>query len=237
MTFLLFSFLQRHFLDIDPNRKIVVAYVTLSFSDRSKMINMTSLKVHPDFDPNSISMEGDIAIIELASSFTPGSNAQVVEIANASATAGSKVDITGWGGIPGTTVENLQIVKDLVVVDRKECAKIWAQGGITVTKSMMCTNVVNGMPCIFDNGGPVVQSGKLVGMVGNIILCHTPEDVENTIPRIYIDVAHYRDWIKANGARSAHFAVILLVPPHFCCCGSHCFVNLFCLCDDFPSSL
>lgn len=58
--------------------------------------------------------------------------------------------------------------------------------------------------CQGDSGGPFVCNGQLAGIVSHGAGCG-----EAAYPGVYADVAHYREWIRKNGANRAFGGISL----------------------------
>nr|ABU50819.1 Ale o 9 allergen [Aleuroglyphus ovatus] len=169
-----------------------VRYNTL---DRTSGPTLAVAKVnrHPSYSSNTI--DYDIATFSLASPFSPGTNAAVVELAKSRPADDSAVQVTGWGRLSsgGTLPTKLQKADTLKVVSKAECQKRWGSTN-TITDRMLCAHSTTQSACNGDSGGPLTQNNVLVGVVswGSSSCLHA------TYPNVYASVADLADWIAAN---------------------------------------
>lgn len=87
-------------------------------------------------------------------------------------------------------MEDLQIAH-LTVVDNGQCAQMYVESGIHITKKMLCARV-NPITttCGPDAGGPFVVEGVLVGIVAVSKECGNP-----LYPAVFTDIASMNGWI------------------------------------------
>ena len=148
---------------------------------------------HPSYSSNTI--DYDVAILQLSSAFTPGTNAAVISLASSAPATGSGVIVTGWGRLSGggSLPTQLQKADQLKIVSKSDCQSRWGSVN-SITDRMICAHSTRQSACDGDSGGPITQNGVLVGVVswGSSSCLHA------TYPNVYANVANLRTWITNN---------------------------------------
>ena len=99
---------------------------------------MTRISRHPSYSSSTI--DNDVAVLTLASSFTPGTNAAVVSLASSEPASGAAAIVSGWGRTSGAgPVPQNMLQATVNIVDRPTCQS--AYGFINnITPNMLCAN-------------------------------------------------------------------------------------------------
>ncbi|XP_075972573.1 trypsin-1-like [Anticarsia gemmatalis] len=195
---------------ISENYALTAAHCTF-LADKMKVelrvgnsygINGTSVFVsevinHPNYDPKTVN--NDVAILKTVEPIKFSDTVKPVELPprGVDLEVGSMVDVSGWGSVEwgrsGSAV--LRAVK-VPVTNREECKKL-GKPYDTVNENMFCAGYEEGGKdsCKGDSGGPVVQNGKVVGIVSFGRGCALPKS-----PGVYafISAPSIRDFIKKH---------------------------------------
>ncbi|XP_032683053.1 trypsin-4-like [Odontomachus brunneus] len=147
---------------------------------------------HPGYNPMTI--DYDIALLELDDEVRFNSNMQPVKLAEKELESGIMVNITGWGAImPGGWTSPVLMGVSLPIVDRNTCKlKYWFVRNIT--DRMICAGYLQKGgkdACQGDSGGPLSANNTLYGIVSWGYGCARPD-----YPGVYTNVAAVRPWIK-----------------------------------------
>jgi len=190
---------------ITANRILTAAHCTgvaataLSFRAGSaasqtggQLIGATAIINHPQY--NSATLNNDVAVINLASSFT-GAGGTIATIGipaqGAGTAAGVISTVSGWGalceGCAGSAT--LQAVSKPIVAN---AACNTALGG-GITAEMICAGTAAGGvdACQGDSGGPLVAGSQLIGVVSWGIGCARPG-----LPGVYARTSSFTTWIN-----------------------------------------
>jgi len=154
------------------------------------VIQVSAIRQHASYSSSTI--DYDVAVLTLASSFTPGTNAAVATLAAAGSdpAAGGAAIVTGWGRTSsgGSTSASL-LQASLSIIARATCNSAW--GSQTVTARMVCAHHASRSACNGDSGGPLTVGGVQVGVVSwGPSTCTSA-----TLPTAYSAVGNLRSWI------------------------------------------
>lgn len=156
------------------------------------VINVKKVNKHPSYSSSTI--DNDVTTLILSASFTPSTNAAVVQLTSSEPADNSQVRVTGWGRVSsgGSLPTDLKKA-NLNVVNRAECQKRWGSVN-SISGNMLCAHSTTQSACNGDSGGPLTQNGVQQGVVswGSSSCLH------QTYPNVYANVAPLRTWILAN---------------------------------------
>jgi len=159
------------------------------------VIQVSRIIKHPSYSSSTIN--NDYAVLHLANSFTPGTNAAVSTLvgANEDPAAGAVITVSGWGRTSGGGPLATNLLKaDLTCISRAECNSRWSSSN-AVTNKMVCGHHTSRSACNGDSGGPLTGAdGRQCGVVswGSSSCLH------QTLPNVYAAVHAERPWIDAN---------------------------------------
>jgi trypsin len=167
-----------------------VRYNTLTQTGGST-ITVSSISRHASYSSSTI--DYDYAVLTLASSFTPGTNAAVITIATATPASGASGIVSGWGRtVGGGSVSSSLLQTTLSVQTTAACQS--AMGSInTITARMLCGFTSGRGSCNGDSGGPYTVNGQLVGIVSwGVSGCLT------SYPSVFAHAVSQRSWLLAQ---------------------------------------
>lgn len=156
-------------------------------------LNVTKITRHPSYSTATI--DYDMAILTLNTSYTPSTNAGVIALSSTVPAVNASVNVTGWGrtsSIAATNPTLLQLADTLKVMNRTDCQTRW--GAVTITDRMICALSATQAICNGDTGGPLTLGGVLVGVSswGASTCLHA------TYPNVFANVTNLRSWILTN---------------------------------------
>ena len=162
----------------------------------SQQLSVSKIHTHPDW--NALTMENDIALLELDSSIQMSANAAAIDLDSRATHAGGTLLLaSGWGlteegGTPSRLLKKVIVP----VVPLAECNSAVGYNG-TVSTSMICAGIGGKDTCQGDSGGPLVAAASAtttqVGVVSWGHGCARPNK-----PGVYTSVSNFHDWIQST---------------------------------------
>ena len=163
----------------------------------SFIVNVKSIKQHPNYDSSNIA--NDISILELESALDLYSNPTIKPIclpAQGATFPNQQATVSGWGTLSsgGSSPSTLHEV-DVTVFADGNCGEM----NQYMTPDMLCAGVMEGGKdaCQGDSGGPLFigdpannNAQSLIGVVSWGFGCANPGQLG-----IYAEVSYFRDWI------------------------------------------
>ncbi|KAE8631323.1 hypothetical protein XENTR_v10001152 [Xenopus tropicalis] len=159
-------------------------------------ISLKRVIQHPHFNP--LTLDFDVAVLELASSLTFNKYVQPVCLPSAlqKFPAGWKCMISGWGNIKEGNVSKPEVLQkaSVGIIDQKICSVLY---NFSITERMICAGFLDGKvdSCQGDSGGPLACEESpgiffLAGIVSWGIGCAQAKK-----PGVYSRVTKLKDWI------------------------------------------
>ena len=165
------------------------------FEANSFTLELTSIKIHPDYD--SSTFQNDIAVLELVEpvSLTENPNIKPACLPDAGAPFSGEAIVTGWGSVADGSYSTsyLQEVEVMVFSDTDCCSIITMDG-------MICAGHENGARDFGqgDNGGPLVAADPARNNSMSLIGVVSYSYYVGTVPSgysFYTEVSKYMDWL------------------------------------------
>lgn len=182
---------------IDPTIHTVVAGSTTLAGDANRQIKIaTRLVKHPSHIPVwPVQSNYDIAIVTVAGSFEFNQYVQAIKLPEVGVIPeeGASVTLSGWGKprIGAPLASELQQVS-MSILSPARCEAVYKKV-LFKKESMLCVGSQQGGKgsCEGDRGSPLVQDGRLVGVVGFQKDCGLKGD-----PSVFARVSRYVEWIS-----------------------------------------
>ncbi|KAK7137031.1 hypothetical protein R3I93_017181 [Phoxinus phoxinus] len=104
----------------------------------------------------------------------------------------SKCQVAGWGKTEQHKVVNDLLVTDVSTINFTICKTMWEKLRVKLPENILCAggSKTKSGACQGDLGGPLVCSGKAVGIV-SLDRCDNPN-----VPNVYTQISKYTVWIK-----------------------------------------
>ncbi|KAF2881998.1 hypothetical protein ILUMI_24179 [Ignelater luminosus] len=168
-------------------------------------IDIEDIIVHEDY---SSSLFADITLLRLKEEVNYTDYIKPVclplsdELRNKAFT-GENVIVAGWGKTKTKIQNNAKLKVELPVISNNDCAKFYAQGGITITGSQMCAGGEKGKDsCQGDSGGPVMYLDRSADeenwMTIGVVSFGLQKCGIESQPGVYTRVTDYIPWILDN---------------------------------------
>lgn len=177
------------------NKKpLKIRYGTIDRSNNQNELIVYKIVVHENYDPAS--MDHDVAILRLIDFFDPNTGARVISMTNETPKAGDPLFFTGWGrNSPTGSMTTKLSYTYLYAQTLKTCLKSWA-GQKLITENMMCAYSPHTASCMGDQGSPITNNGKLLG-----VLSYQPVGcLDDRLPSVYTDLTSLsiQNWISRH---------------------------------------
>ncbi|XP_067648708.1 chymotrypsin-like serine proteinase [Haliotis asinina] len=179
--------------------RIVLGEHSLSQNDGTEeYFSVASYVRHPDYDGNAAGFPNDITIVTLANDANTTSSAiGTIPLADAGASfTGQDCTLSGWGSIAGSVaLQDTPSHATFPAISNAACTSLWAPvPGVVILPSHVCMVGTAGQSaCHYDNGGPMVCNGVLVGLIS-----WGDSSCEGTLPTVMTSIPYFRNWIDAN---------------------------------------
>jgi trypsin len=136
---------------------VLVGSRTLSTTSQGRRIKVTSIKIHPSWNPNTFNF--DVAVLTLAETVTTPKSA-VLAARGSDPAAGTSNTVSGWGNTESTPAYPTELRSVVVpVVSRTTCNGASSYGG-AVSSIMYCAGATGKDSCQGDSGGPATTSSS-----------------------------------------------------------------------------
>ncbi|XP_044252805.1 kallikrein-1-like [Tribolium madens] len=157
-----------------------------------RKIDLYNVIKHPDFDDVS----NDIALLKMTKPFEFNDYVKPLQISKVRCVAEDELTVfSGWGG--ENHLNSVLQAANMTVVPFEDCSKAFnnAYGdNIVIEKEMHVCVTGNAAPCFLDEGGPLVQDGRLIGLLTWIpALCS-----DNYVPAVFTSAGYFKNFIKTH---------------------------------------
>lgn len=163
-----------------------------------QIVQVQNVIQHPAYNPSN--NDNDVALMQIAGSFTLNDYVQPVCLGMTMPAAGTFCYITGWGVTQGTGGDGYLKQALVPLISRNQCGQ-WYGGGIT--NQMICAGYENGGTdaCQGDSGGPLVC--KINGLYQLIGVTSWGNGCGNARqPGVYAAVPSLANWITNTMANN-----------------------------------
>uniref|UniRef100_A0A1I8NXM9 Peptidase S1 domain-containing protein n=1 Tax=Stomoxys calcitrans TaxID=35570 RepID=A0A1I8NXM9_STOCA len=174
--------------DTNPADFTVVTGAT-KLTDTGVKSKVSKLLMPATWNPTTMHM--DIALLKLATPITSGA-AKTVGFYTGSYTAGTQVQVSGWGRTSegGSISQQIRTVR-VPIINKSTCTSQY-RGVIALTKTMFCAgNPGSKDSCSGDSGGPVICNGAVCGVVSFGVGC-----ARVGFPGVYTDTKASKAFIE-----------------------------------------
>lgn len=157
-------------------------------------ISVSAIRQHSSYNSNTI--DYDVSVLVLASSWSPGTNAAAVTLAASGSdpASGAAAIVSGWGRTSsGGSISASLLQASLNIVARATCQSAWGSTN-SITARMVCAHNSARSACNGDSGGPLTVSGTQVGVVS----WGPSSCVSTSLPTAYASVGNLRTWINTQ---------------------------------------
>lgn len=173
-----------HCLEDDPPESFITFRVgTTLRGEGGQEYGIVSYELHPQYDEYMLSF--DIAMAQLDGTLSFGASIQPAALVEVNFEPGDGTDatVTGWGYTDEGTLPHVLQEVTIPIVLRSRCAEIWDPWDVDET--MICAGISEKDSCGGDSGGPLMQDGKLIGLVS-----WGPEACGDGFPGVYTKISH-----------------------------------------------
>lgn len=191
-----------HCLDNIPDKKLLIRIGPDALKNRSDFYKVNKITIHEYYSPKILVSPFDIAIIEVKKPFTFGETVAPVKIFKRKEKLKRKLTarISGFGSNRLSNATDQLRFSTYHVVKNYHCKEEY---GVGLKESQTCLESTNvglikdevllpyGL-CQGDVGNPVIQSGRLAGIVTHGDACNEKFSI------VIIEVGFFRDWIDRN---------------------------------------
>ncbi|XP_055585932.1 trypsin alpha-3-like [Uranotaenia lowii] len=194
-----------HCLVDDNDRQLPARYFRVVGGDLNRLMltaqteirNVARVVVHQRYNPKNF--DNDVGILILSAPIVfPHPTLAPINLATVKPNPLVKCQTSGWGTMEyGVNAAPAQLrAVNLTLQPTEVCNNTRGNRG-NLLPGMICAGELEGGrdACQGDSGGPLVCNGLLTGIVSHGYRCAEPD-----APGVYMDVAYYREWIRANGA-------------------------------------
>jgi trypsin len=171
---------------------------SLHHASGGKLHKVKTVKKHEQYD--STTGDNNLAVLIVSTPIIFGNGAEAIELVaqGHDLAPGGTVKLSGWGAttsITGTlnAFEAQMHSVEVPSIARAECKAMLGPGS-TITSQEVCDGAPGGGKggCRGDTGGPIVQEGKLLGLITIKSAC------ESDRPEIGTRIGQFVDWITKN---------------------------------------
>ncbi|CAH2250048.1 chymotrypsin-2-like isoform X1 [Pararge aegeria] len=166
--------------------KVVVG--TNSLTHGGEKYSVDKIIVHEKY--NSMLINNDVSVIRVDTEIEFSDLVQPIALPDRNTEGGADLILTGWGRLsyPGSLPDKLQMIQ-LSALSVDDCQKIYTNVN-DVYDSQICSLTKAGEgACHGDSGGPLIEDGKIVGVVSWGVPC------AKGFPDVYSRVFTFKDWI------------------------------------------
>ncbi|XP_048038902.1 granzyme B-like [Megalobrama amblycephala] len=134
----------------------------------------------------------DIMLLKLSKKLKTSRGVKTIKIPNKPLKPNSKCQVAGWGKTEKQNVVDDLLVTDVLTINFTACQTMWKKLRVKLPDNVLCAGSFKTKSCASqaDLGGPLVCSGKAVGIV-SLERCDSPN-----VPNIYTEISKYTVWIK-----------------------------------------
>jgi secreted trypsin-like serine protease len=160
---------------------------------RGQFHRVRNVRVHPNYsDSQRNAWVNDIAVITLESPIQYNQYQSPIALADSLPAPGTLTTLSGWGMTSATGPAARTLLKmNQSIVSLSDCQQ--SHYGMPLTNSHLCAYNRRGIgACMGDSGGPLIATGKQVGVVSWSSPCAVG------VPDVYTSVYQHRSFIQSS---------------------------------------
>ncbi|XP_075216317.1 trypsin-7-like [Lycorma delicatula] len=173
---------------------ITVRVGSTKLSEMGKDLKVEKIVLHPDFTAGT---NHSLSLVKLTSPLKFSKYIRKITIASETPQNQSTAVLTGWGSTDETSFLPSNVLREdnLSILDKETCKSAYIAS--LISQTTFCGFNSNGVyPYLSDEGDPLVQKKKLVGIFIRFTGYSTVCIDANYCPAVFSDVAKLESWIK-----------------------------------------
>lgn len=179
-----------HCIDNATTEYLQVRLGSAKFNEGGQLVQVAEYRIHEDY--NSSTYEHDIALVRLATPVTLNRQVKTIKLARRIPTFRTNAIVTGWGSTRAGSYSTSSILQaaNVKLIRTEDCASKTYGYGALIKPGMICAYAQGKDACEGDSGGPLINRGRLIGVVSWDRGCATAN-----LLGVYSDIVHYKPWI------------------------------------------
>ncbi|XP_075211123.1 trypsin epsilon-like isoform X2 [Lycorma delicatula] len=154
-----------------------------------QVIKIKNIFVHPE---NEGTWRNDIALVQLKEEIQLNKNAVIINIPDSLPRINDTMTtVCGWGYTSDDAKELTVLDDEYPILELRRCKKSFKKPDARgLSHWSFCTFKEGHIPCLFDDGAPLVNNKELIGVYSGTIEC-----LDAKHPAVYVNLSLYKNWI------------------------------------------